>query len=94
MAIRVGKDQDVRTTVPTTWTRIDAGDDVRTIWVKSEATLYLAYSNTLADGDAVTSSRGFLIAANESWPISVGQTRPLIASVAGTVALTLLGRAE
>lgn len=92
MAIRVEANTDLRTSVGTTLSHLIPGDDVHVIWVKGDADLYLVMDNAIADGAAIGGTRGFRIAANESWPIEVGPVRPLIAAVTGTVALTLLGR--
>ena len=75
----------------TTLTQVIPGDDVRTVWVKSDTDLYLVLDSSIADGASIGGTRGHRIAANESYPIPIRDKRPLLASATGTANVTLIG---
>jgi hypothetical protein len=91
MAIAAPKNTGDHATLATTLTRIDPGDGVRFVWLSCDADVYVVYSTTLTDGDAVGDAR-FRVPANVTWPAEVVPGRRLlVAATTGTPELHVLG---
>ncbi len=73
MAISLSAWGDKTAALATTCTKLTpaAGSTIDVIWFRCATDCYLVYSSALADGDALPANRGFLIPANEAWPIEV-----------------------
>jgi hypothetical protein len=76
--------------VGTTLTRIDPGTGVKVVWVRGSAAIYLVYSDTLAEGDALPANR-FPLLANEAWPVIVTGSPIFVAAATGTASVSVLG---
>jgi hypothetical protein len=89
--LRVERLAQVKSTLPTTATRVAAGDGVRTVRVISEGPVLLHSSNTLEDGGTMPATTHYRIPAGMDWPIEIGDKRPFISAESGTAATTLTG---
>lgn len=84
--------EPVEVTLGSALTRLVRGNDVRTITVYTPSDLYLVLSATATDGDAVPASARMLIPAGSTYAIPFsGSRRPLLAAVAGSAVVTLIG---